>query len=76
MSSTRPKPALFVREHITQPENRVNLALFGLMALSAVRRRFLDVLSLSSDCVVDPPQDQAGRRPDLVVVDQDDAVRA
>lgn len=63
-----PQPALFVNEHVTAPENRLNLGLFALLNVPAFRGWFLQRLQLPAGTVVYPPQNVAGCRPDLVAV--------
>ena len=65
---TSPPPALFVREHVQAPENRLNLALFALLNVAAFQAWFLRHLHLPDGSVVYPPQNVAGGRPDLVAV--------
>ena len=65
---TSPPPALFVREHVQAPENRLNLALFALLNVPAFQAWFLRRLYLTDDSLVYPPQNVAGGRPDLVAV--------
>ncbi len=65
---TSPPPELFVREHVTAPENRLNLALFALLNVDAFRGWFLRRLDLPEDAIVYPPQNVAGGRPDFVAV--------
>ena len=59
---------LFVREDISKPENRVNLALFSVMQQDWFREWILNRLGLPSDAVVYPPMNVGARRPDLKVV--------
>lgn len=72
---TSPPPALFVREHVSAPENRLNLALFALLNVPAFHAWFLRRLELPADSVVYPPQNVAGVRPDFVVVERGGGVR-
>ena len=58
---------IFVNEDLSKPENRVNVALFGLMTQDWFRMWFLEKLSLPSDSVVYPPPNSRGSRPDLAV---------
>lgn len=69
-----PPPALFVNEHVSLPENRVNLALFSLTHIPVIRAEVLDRLGLPSDSIVYPPSSEGGRRPDFVVVSPDNRV--
>ena len=59
---------LFVKEDVSKPENRVNLALFSLMQQDWFREWTLKRLYLPADAVVYPPTNVRGRRPDLKVV--------
>lgn len=59
---------LFVKEDISKPENRVNLALFSLMQQDWFREWFLKRLCLPIDAVVYPPKNVHHRRPDLKVM--------
>ena len=61
---------------MTAPENRLNLALFALLNVREFREWFLSRLDFPADSVVYPPQDTAGVRPDLVVVDEGGRVSA
>lgn len=58
---------IFVNEDLTKPENRVNVALFGLMPQDWFRRWFLGELNLPVDSVVYPPMNVHEARPDLRV---------
>ena len=72
-------PPVFVNEDIAKPENRANLALFGLMTVPAIRAWLLERLDarLPADCILYPPQNiPPVGRPDFVVVGVDDTVRA
>jgi hypothetical protein len=76
--STPPPPEvqLFIREDVSRPENRTNLALLSVLMVPAFRHWFLGRLGLAPDSVVYPPQNQGGRRPDFVVLGPDGRVRA
>ncbi|HEY1296211.1 MAG TPA: hypothetical protein VGJ60_24295 [Chloroflexota bacterium] len=75
-TSGPPAPDLFVREDVSKPENRVNLALFSLMLVPRFREWFLERLGLDTGACVYPPQNQPGGRPDFVVVGPDSSVLA
>lgn len=63
-----PNPAIFVNEDISKPENRLNLALLGLMNVPSFREWFVQRLHLPEDSVFYPPQNVVGNlRPDFVV---------
>ena len=66
-----PVKDLFLREDLSKPENRINVALFGLMTQGWFREWFLKKLSLPSDVVVYPPKTYKGYRPDLKAVSDD-----
>ena len=59
--------AIFVNEDLPKPENRVNVALFGLMTQDWFRMWLLEKLGLSTDSVIYPPTNSRGSRPDLAV---------
>ncbi len=59
---------MFVNEDLSKPENRINIAIFGLMPPDWFREWFLKELNLQSDAIVYPPRDAEGARPDLKVV--------
>lgn len=60
---------LFLRENVTQPEVRVNIALFSLMQQNWFRKWFLEKLCLPTHAIVYPPTNTSGGRPDLKIVD-------
>ena len=63
-----PNLAIFVNEDVSKPENRLNLALLGLMNVPRFREWMIQRLSLPKDSVFYPPQNvTANLRPDLVV---------
>ena len=62
---------MFLREDISKPENRVNLALFSLMQQDWFREWFLEQLGLDTSAVVYPPRRIQGVRPDFKVVSDD-----
>ena len=70
-----PAPDPFVREHVTAPENRLNLALLALLNVAMFRAWFLERLKLPPMSVVYPPQNWKGVRPDFVAVRPDGAVQ-
>lgn len=67
---------LFLNENLKHPENRINVALFGLMTQDWLRIWFLERLDLPTDAVVYPPTNESGVRPDLKVVAQDGSILA
>ena len=62
---------IFLNENLNHPENRINVALFGLMTQDWLRVWFLDELGLPTDAVVYPPVNDSGVRPDVKVVGSD-----
>ena len=64
---------IFIREDLTKLENRINVSLFGLMAVDSVREWLLGKLELPTAAVVYPPMNLATEtgsgRPDFVVRD-------
>lgn len=58
---------LFLNEDLSRPENRINIAMFGLMTLDWFRTWFLQRLGLSADAVIYPPTNENGVRPDFKV---------
>jgi hypothetical protein len=71
-----PPPARFVKEDVNKPENRTNLALFGLMLIPGIRTWLLKRLGLPVDSIMYPPQNVLGGRPDFVVVGPNETVEA
>lgn len=71
-----PDVQLFVREDVSKAENRVNLALLNILMVPAFRHWLLGRLGLPPDCVMYPPQNVRGLRPDLVAVDAGGEVKA
>ncbi len=60
-----------MNEDLSNPENRVNVALFGLMTQDWLRTWFLEQLALPTDAVIYPPVNERGVRPDFTVVGVD-----
>ena len=67
---------LFLSEDLKKPENRINVALFGLMQQDWFRKWFLSELRLPTDAVVYPPTNTKGARPDLKAKGPDGATLA
>lgn len=67
---------LFLSEDLKKPENRINVALFGLMQQDWFRKWFLSELRLPADAVVYPPTNTKGARPDLKAMRPDGATLA
>ena len=66
----------FVNEDLGKSENRVNVALFGMMQQDWFRQWFLTKLDLPTDTVVYPPKNVNGYRPDLKVVSRGECTLA
>jgi hypothetical protein len=58
---------IFVKEDISKPENRVNLALFHLQADENFHRWFCDKLGIPASSVIYPIRNSEGNRPDYAV---------
>ena len=67
---------IYLSEDLSKPENRINVALFGLMTQDWFRDWFLNELSLQSNAIVYPPINWYGARPDLKVVAHDESTLA
>ncbi|MDA0771101.1 MAG: hypothetical protein O2821_12915 [Chloroflexi bacterium] len=63
-----PAPKLFVNEDVSKPENRLNVALFGLLNVPRFREWFISRFEVPEDSLFFPPQNvTANLRPDFVV---------
>ena len=60
---------IFVNEDLTHPENRINVALFGLMAQDWFRTWLLLRLGMPENAIVFPPTNAGAQRPDFTVED-------
>jgi hypothetical protein len=60
---------LFLNENLNHPENRINVALFGLMTQDWLREWILARLDLPTNAVIYPPTNEDGIRPDFKVAD-------
>ena len=60
---------LFVNEHLSRPENRINVALFGLMAQDWFRIWLLLRLDMPENAIVFPPTNTGPQRPDFTIED-------
>ena len=60
---------IFVNEDLSRPENRINVAMFGLLAQDWFRLWMLSMLGMSEDAVIYPPTNTGEARPDLTVED-------
>jgi hypothetical protein len=60
---------IFIREDLSRPENRINVALFGLLTVPEFAGWFRDKLQLPTDTVIYPPRntanDAGAGRPDF-----------
>ena len=63
----RNRNEVFLNEDLSHPENRINVAMFGLMTQDWFRTWFLERLRLAADAVVYPPTNENGVRPDFKV---------
>src|SRR5438270_10777570 len=68
----------FLHEDLSKPENRINIAIFGLMADPTFRRWFQSKLGLSEKSVLYPPKNATSEegtgRPDFKVSVDDEIV--
>lgn len=62
---------VFLNENLRHPENRINVALFGLLTQDWLRGWFLERLDLPTEAIVYPPTNENGVRPDFKVVGVD-----
>ncbi len=60
--------SVYVNEDISKPENRLNVALFGLFLIDDFRKWFLAQLKLDLNSVIFPPINKSGYRPDFEIV--------
>ncbi len=58
---------IFVKEDISKPENRINLALFHLQMFDVFHNWFLEKFKLNADSIIFPVKNEEGSRPDFVV---------
>ncbi len=62
---------IFVNENLNHPENRINVALFGLLSHDWLRDWLLSQLGLPVDAIIYPPENQRGVRPDFKIASGD-----
>ena len=62
---------IFVNENLNHPENRINVALFGLLSHDWLRDWLLSQLGLPVDSIIYPPENQRGVRPDFKIASGD-----
>ena len=62
---------IFVNENLNHPENRINVALFGLLGHDWLKDWLLSQLELSVDAIIYPPENQRGVRPDFKIASED-----
>ena len=60
---------IFVNEDLTRPENRINVALFGLMTQDWFRTWLLRSLDMPENAIVFPPTNLGAQRPDFTIED-------
>ena len=60
---------IFVNENLSHPENRINVALFGLMAQDWFRTWLLLRLGMPENAIVFPPTNAGVQRPDFTIED-------
>ncbi len=62
---------IFVNENLNHPENRINVALFGLLSHDWLKNWLLSQLGLPVDAIIYPPENQRGVRPDFKIASGD-----
>jgi len=62
---------IFVNENLNHPENRINVALFGLLSHDWLKNWLLSQLGLSVDAIIYPPENERGVRPDFKIASGD-----
>ena len=67
---------IFVNENLNHPENRINVALFGLLGHDWLKDWLLSQLGLSVDAIIYPPENQRGVRPDFKIASGDGSTLA
>ena len=60
---------MFVNENHSHPENRLNVAMFGLLAQDWFRRWVLAELDMPATAIIFPPRNTKAVRPDFAVAD-------
>ena len=60
---------IFVNENLSHPENRINVALFGLLAQDWFRTWLLSRLGMPETSIVFPPTNTGTQRPDFTIED-------
>lgn len=58
---------IFVREDISKPENRVNLAIFHLLMIDEFKSWFCRKLNIDKSSLIYPVMNSGGNRPDLII---------
>jgi len=58
---------MFVKEDISKPENRINLAIFHLLMLDEFREWFYGKLNIVLSAVIYPVTNSGGNRPDMII---------
>jgi len=58
---------MFVREDISKPENRINLAIFHLLMIDEFREWIFNKLNIDVNSTVYPVTNSGGNRPDMII---------
>jgi len=58
---------MFVREDISKPENRINLAIFHLLMIDEFREWVFNKLNIDVNSTVYPVTNSGGNRPDMII---------
>ena len=69
--SDRMDERIFVNEDLSRPENRINIAMFGLMAQGWFRTWLLSQLGIAANAIVYPRTNSEAMRPDFTIEDPD-----
>ena len=70
-NSDRINERIFVNEDLSRPENRINIAMFGLMAQGWFRTWLLSQLGITGNAIVYPRTNSEAMRPDFTIEDAD-----
>ena len=70
-NSDRIDERIFVNEDLSRPENRINIAMFGLMAQEWFRTWLLSQLGITGNTIVYPRTNSKAMRPDFTIEDPD-----
>ena len=69
--SDRIDERIFANEDLSRPENRINIAMFGLMAQGWFRTWLLSQLGIAGNAIIYPRTNSEAMRPDFTIEDAD-----